>query len=233
MSTLLLAAAAFVGLHSGIAGSPLRGVLARMLGDRGYQGAFSLASIGGIWWLVRSYRQAYADDNTLLWHLGVGPLHAAAPVMLLALFLAVIGLLSPNPASVGQERLLQRVPEARGIQRITRHPFLWGVIVWSTFHLTANGDAASVVLFGTFLAVAFTGTFSIDRKRARVFGETWAQYAATTSNVPFAAILSGRNRLALRELGAVRVVVALAVFAAVVALHAKLFGAYPMPGMDD
>jgi len=233
MSTLLAAAATFIALHSLVAGSPLRRVLVRALGERGYQGAFSLASIGGIWWLVSSYRAAFAQDNALLWHLGVGPLHAAAPVMLFALLLAVLGLLSPNPTSVGQERLLTRAPEARGIQRVTRHPFLWGVIVWSSFHLTANGDAASVVLFSTFLIVAIAGTFSIDRKRARALGDTWAQYAATTSSVPFAAILSGRNRLVLRELGVGRLVAWLAVFAGIVSAHPWLFGAYPLPGMAD
>lgn len=233
MTTLLVAAAAFIALHSVVAGSPLRAAFVRVLGERGYQGAFSAASIGGIWWLVSSYRGAFAGDNTLLWHFGVAPLHAAAPIMLLAMLLAVIGLLSPNPTSVGQERLLTRAPEARGIQRVTRHPFLWGVIVWSSFHLAANGDTASVVLFLTFLIVAVAGTFSIDRKRAHALGDVWRQYVATTSSVPFAAILTGRNRLVLREIGIGRIVAALVVFAGVAALHPWLFGAYPLPGMAD
>jgi uncharacterized membrane protein len=38
---------------------------------------------------------------------------------------------------------------ARGIQRVTRHPFLWGVAVWAFVHLIANGDVASLMLFGS------------------------------------------------------------------------------------
>jgi uncharacterized membrane protein len=40
----------------------------------------------------------------------------------------------------------------------------------------------------------------MDRKKAAALGEGWTDYASTTSNVPFVAILSGRNRLVLGEL---------------------------------
>src|SRR5262249_26116361 len=36
---------------------------------------------------------------------------------------------------------------------------------------------------------------AIDAKRRRSFGEQWMQFAAVTSNVPFAAIVAGKNRL--------------------------------------
>ena len=40
----------------------------------------------------------------------------------------------------------------------------------------------------------------IDRKRARKLGEAWDDYAQSTSSLPFAAIASGRNHLALGEI---------------------------------
>ena len=111
--------------------------------------------------------------------------------------------------------------------RITRHPFLWGVALWSAVHLLFNPEAANLLFFGTFVLVAVAGTFSIDAKRARLFGEGWQRYAAQTSNVPFAAIVQGRNRFVLAELGWLKLAAAVAVFAALAWLHARFFGLPP------
>jgi uncharacterized membrane protein len=229
----MAAALSFAGLHLFVSGTPLRAVLVRRLGEGPYRGLFSLASLVSLIWLARSYSSAYGADNQFLWSFGVAPHHAAAPIMLAALLLAVIGLSSPNPTSVGQEKRLPADEEPRGIQRVTRHPFLWGVIVWSAFHVFANGDVASFVLFSTFFVIALVGTFSIDRKRERALGDAYRRYEAKTSNVPFVALARGRTRFVWREIGLWRVLVTLAVFAAMVSLHPWLFGAYPLPGMAD
>ena len=71
---------------------------------------------------------------------------------------------------------------------MTRHPFLMGVALWAFLHLVANGDVASVLLFGTLLVVALAGAPSIDAKRRRGVGEqAWNGFASRTSIVPFAA----------------------------------------------
>ncbi len=36
------------------------------------------------------------------------------------------------------------------IKRMTAHPMLWGVTLWSLLHLLANGDLAGLLLFGSF-----------------------------------------------------------------------------------
>jgi uncharacterized membrane protein len=112
----------------------------------------------------------------------------------------------------------------RGIVRITRHPFLWGVALWALVHLIVNGDLASLVLFGSLLVLALGGTVSIDAKRRRHFGEQWTQFASVTSGVPFAAIAAGRNRLgpALVEMGVIKPLAAIVVYAAVFYLHGRL-----------
>ena len=109
-----------------------------------------------------------------------------------------------NPTTVGMEGSLQGEGAAedlaRGVTRITRHPFQWSVVLWAGTHLAANGDQVSVVFFTTFLVLGLLGGALIDRKKAAALGADWQPYAQVTSNVPFAAILSGRNRLVLREL---------------------------------
>ena len=95
--------------------------------------------------------------------------------------------------------------------------------------MLANGDLASVIFFGSFLAVAFLGTFSIDAKRKRKLGSVWDSFAAKTSNVPFAAVAGGRSSLHLSESLGWRFWLAAAVFAAILFAHTTLFHASPFP----
>lgn len=228
MTMLTVAAAAFLALHLLIAGTRLRDAIVGAIGEGPYLGLFSLASAGGITWLAISYNAAFAQGSEQLWDFGPGVSHLGIIVVALAFLLGVPGLLTPNPTAVGQAAAAAREPT--GVLRITRHPFLWGVALWAAFHLAANGDAASVVFFGTFLALAVLGTFSIDAKRARKMGDAWTPFARQTSNVPFAAILAGRTSLKLGELFGVPMLAAVGAFLAVLFLHAWAFGASPFPG---
>jgi uncharacterized membrane protein len=53
------------------------------------------------------------------------------------------------------------------------------------------------------------------------------RFAAVTSNVPFAAIIQDRNQFRFEEIGWKKVLIGLAVYAAIFALHPYLFGARP------
>jgi uncharacterized membrane protein len=228
MTMLIAAAAAFLALHLIIAGTRLRDAIVGAIGERPYMGLFSLASLGGIVWLAISYNRATETGSELLWNLGPGVSHLGIIVVGLAFLIGVTGLTTPNPTALGQEGAAAAEPT--GILRITRHPFLWGAALWAAFHLLANGDAASVVFFGTFLVLAVAGTYSIDAKKARKMGAAWVPFASRTSNVPFAAILSGRNTFKLAELLTWRLAAALGAFLLLLFLHAWAFGASPFPG---
>jgi len=225
MLNLIAAAAFFVLLHLVVSGTRMRDALTGRLGPGPYMGLFSLASIAGLVWLGFAFADASrSSGNDVIW--SVSPLTQAIQLVLqlLAVFFIVVGLTTPNPTSVRQEGALDRPEVVRGILRITRHPFLWGVAVWALGHLLVNGDAASIVLFGSMLALALFGTASIDAKRKRVLGSKWDQFAVQTSNVPFLAIAQGRQRLALAEIGWWRPLVALAAWAALAFGHRYLFG---------
>ena len=230
MPELALSCAVFLAIHLLIAGTTMRDRVVAVLTEGGYMAAFSLASIAVIVWMCLSFNAALAGDNPQLWYLGEGVKHAGGIVMALAFLMVVPGLLTPNPTSVGQASLAGREDVARGMLRITRHPFLWGVAIWSSFHLLANGDEASAIFFGSFLVLSLAGTASIDAKRKRKSPEEWGRFAALTSNVPFAAILSGRNRLSIGELLTWRQLVAIIVFAGIFLTHHLIFGVSPFPG---
>lgn len=223
MTALALAALTFTLLHLLVSGTRLRDVLVARLGEGLFRGLFSLASAAALGWLIWAYGQVRMPEVTALadWR------WLAAVLMGVALAFIVLGLVTPGPTIVGGEKLLQHDDPARGIHRVTRHPFLWGVALWSAVHLAYNAGAANLAFFGTFLVVSAAGTFSIDAKRARIFGELWQRYAARTSNLPFAAILQGRNRLVAGEFGLLALGAAVGVFVVVSLVHARLFGLPP------
>jgi uncharacterized membrane protein len=230
MPMLIAAGVVFLAIHLLVSGTRLRDRITAVTGERPYLGLFSLASIAAIVWLTISYNAAaVGGEDRILYQLGPAVKHAAIPVVALAFFLGVQGLLGPNPTSVQQEAAAANEETIRGVLRITRHPFLWGVVIWSAFHLAANGDLASAIFFGTFLVLAFFGTFSIDAKRRRKLGPAWDAFAAKTSNIPFAASIGGRNRLNIGESFGWRFWAAMAIFLAVLFAHARLFHASPFP----
>lgn len=224
MISLIAASAFFLLIHFVVSGTRLRDRLVALLREGPYRGAFALASVAGLVWMSRAYAQA---PDIQLWPPLPG-IRALAPVVVFAAFLFVaIGLATPSPTRVGMESSLVRGHEhARGMIRITRHPFLWGVALWALVHLVANGDMASMIFFGSLFVLALGGTAAIDAKRRRMFGDAWQRFADVTSNVPFAAILAGRNRLglALREIGLLRPAVAIVFYTAFFVFHGRLFG---------
>ncbi|HJS92473.1 MAG TPA: NnrU family protein [Steroidobacteraceae bacterium] len=220
MPDLIGACAYFLLIHYGVSGTRLRDALTAKLGEGPYRGLFSLASLAGLGWMIYAYRRA---PLVATWGLLRAFRPAAYVLVFLAFLFAVIGILTPSPTRVGMESKLD--PQAaRGMVRITRHPFLWGVGLWAATHLIVNGDVASLILFGTLLVLAIGGTASIDAKRRRKFPDRWPAFAQATSSVPFAAIGRGGNRLsaALSEIGVWRLLAALVLYGAAFYLHGRL-----------
>jgi uncharacterized membrane protein len=230
MLMLIAAALAFLAIHLLISGTSLRDAITGAIGEGPYLGLFSLASIGVIVWMAISYNRAQLGGDPLLYDLGDGVRHAGIPVVAFAFLLGVQGLLFlSNPTRVQPGGTLAADPASvHGVLRITRHPFLWGVVIWSAFHLAANGDQASVIFFGTFFVLALLGTFAIDAKRRRKLGAAWDAFAAKTSNIPFAA--AGRTRLHLAESFGWRFWIASLLFLVILFVHYHLFGVSPFPG---
>jgi uncharacterized membrane protein len=225
MTELIAAAAFLLATHYGISSTPVRAWLVARLGERLYLGLYSLIALGAIIWVISAYARApYAP----LWPTPAWLAWVPLIVMPFALVLAVSGLSTLNPTAVGAPDTLGRAEPVRGIFRVTRHPFMWSVGLWAGAHIIANGDLAGLVLFATFGTLALLGTWLIDRKFAARRGADWQRFAAATSNLPFAAILAGRQRLVLAEIGWWRIALALVVYVGLLAAHPWLFGASPI-----
>ena len=209
MTMLVVATAAFLATHF-VTSTPLRPALVNAMGEWPYRGAYSTVALITLVWMAWAYAGAPREQ---LW---TGLREAPYVLMPLAFILIACGYYR-NPTAVGAEKLLRSEQPARGIIRITRHPIMWGIMLWAAAHIVARGDVKSLVFFGGFLLLAAIGTASMDaRKRAH---PDWPRFAALTSHVPFIAIAQGRNRLDLREIGWLRPAIGLAAFLAVLAFH--------------
>ena len=229
MISLVAAAMVFAAIHLLVSGTPLRDRLTARLGESAYLGLFSLASAAGLIWMGWAYATVRNEPaNTVFW--GVTPETRNLQVVLtfIALMFILPGLLTSNPTSVRSEAVLDRPDAVQGMLRITRHPFLWGISIWAAGHLVVNGDLASFVLFGTMLVLGLLGPISIDAKRRRALGDQWTAFAARTSNIPFAAILTGRQAFRPVEIGW-RILPAIIVWGAIAHFHALLFGVRALP----
>jgi uncharacterized membrane protein len=217
---LVIATVFFLGTHF-VSSTPLRGRLAKVIGEGGYLGVYSLVSLAGIVWMSWAYSHAPFQR---LWDVP-GFKFWPLVIMPIALILIVAGVMTRNPTAVRQQGALHSAEPAYGIIRVTRHPVMWGIMLWAGVHVLARGDLASLIFFGGFFALAAIGTGLIDTRKAAALGQDWKRFAAATSNVPFGAIVSGRNRFNFAEIGWVKLSAGLAVYAVLLFAHPFIFGA--------
>jgi len=218
MTALVAATAAFLLTHL-VSGTPLRARLVGTLGEWPYRGLYSLA--------------AFVTLGVMIWaYIGVPREPLWPPLRLVPLFVMPFAFILiacgyfRNPTMVGADRLLRSEDPARGIIRITRHPIMWGVMLWAGAHVLARGDTKSLVFFGGLFLVALLGTLSMDRRKRA--NPDFGRFAALTSHRPFVAIAQGRNRLVWAEIGWIRPAVGLTAFAVFLAVHRWLFGVSPL-----
>ncbi|MCI4645614.1 MAG: NnrU family protein, partial [Hyphomonadaceae bacterium] len=147
MTMLLAGLVLFFGAHlfsafrSRAPGQDLR----QKLGYGPYMGLYSLISIAGFVLLIMGYdamRPAQVLYTPPVWgrHLN----YILIPLALIALVTAYL-------------------PTGH-IKKILKHPMLVAVKLWAFGHLLANGDVASVLLFGSFLAYAVIDRIAVKRR---------------------------------------------------------------------
>lgn len=226
MTGFALAVLAFVVLHWILSSQPVRTPILAKIGPGGFNGLYSAIIGGAFVWMVLAYPSA---GYVPLWAAPAWGAWVTLLAMPVAVYLLVAGFTTKSPTAAGQASALEDPDAAKGILRVTRHPALSGFTLWGLAHLVSNGDLRSVLLFGGFVALSVVGMLHIDHRRRRAHGEAWDAFARRTSIVPFAAILAGRQRLVLREIGVVRPLAALGVVGALLLAHEWVIGVSPLP----
>lgn len=150
MLPMIIGLAVFFGIHLVPTSPELRGGLVARYGEGAYKIVFSLVSLAGLILIVLGYHklQVMPGKNPVLWVPPTGLRHATLLLMLPAMVLLVAAY----------------VPSR--IRTMAKHPMLAAVKLWALAHLLANGDLASIILFGSFLAFAIYDRISVKRRQS-------------------------------------------------------------------
>ena len=218
--------AVFLLSHALPARPAARRTLAAALGERGYLIAYGAVSLAALTWLIAAAGRA---PYLPLWFPAAWQVWLANLVMPAACLLIAFAAGAPNPLSFGGPAA-GFDPRRPGVAGIVRHPLLVALALWAVVHTVANGDVAHALLFGGFAAFAVSGMRTLDRRRRRQLGDSeWARIAACASDWPFAALIDGRWRPRPSPTDAARLVIGIALWLALLALHPVIIGLSPLP----
>lgn len=145
MPTLVAGLVIFFAAHLLPAFSEGRARLVQKLGANGYKAAFAAVSLVGLVLIVMGKGDA-----------------AFIPVWTPPAFMRHVTMLLMLPVFV----LLLAAYVPCNIRRRLRHPMILAVKTWALAHLLANGDLASMLLFGAFLAWGVFDFISVKKRDA-------------------------------------------------------------------
>jgi uncharacterized membrane protein len=225
---VIIATTAFVLSHFVLSFSPVRGAIAGRIGEQAFLLLYSLVAVATFTWMCIAYGRAPFED---LWGDPRWARWLSVLVMPVATVMLTCGIGTANPGAIGFGNL--RAPDRGpvGIQKITRHPIMMAIALWSALHLITNGDTASLILFGGMLILTVGGILHIEIKKRARGGEAWARFAAVSSVVPFAAILDGRARVSLGEIGWNRIAAGLVLYVILLFGHRVVVDVPLLPGL--
>ncbi len=229
MTMLVVAGLFFLAIHI-VPATPLRGQAVAYMGEGPYLGIFSLVSLLAIWWWVSAFEGAPYEPG--LWSYAQWWPWLKAAILLVAFVLLVAGISSPNPTTPRAGALLERPGVGAGIFAITRHPVMWAFGLWGIAHFLSQPNWRGFWFFGIFAITALGGAVLQEMRKARTYGGSWQNFTRKTSFIPFVALVQGRASLRFADIGWWRVALAVLLWAAVLHLHARLFGAAPLPGLS-
>ncbi|NCW00561.1 MAG: protein NrnU [Betaproteobacteria bacterium] len=153
MTWLIAGLLIFLGVHSlRIFDEGLRSRLMHRWGEAPFKTAYSLLSVLGFGLLIYGYGQARLQPIPI-YDLPTGLRHAS---ILLVWFSMVLLIAAYVPGNWFKQRL--------------RHPMVLGVKLWAFAHLLSNGNAADLLLFGSFLLWAIA-SFRAARQRDKAAAE--------------------------------------------------------------
>ena len=190
----------FIGTHVGLATASVRGALVSRLTERGYLIVFTVVASVTFSLLVAFFATHPVSGVPAL---GLGA-HPVARPILLGISGCGVSLMTAAFAPTGYwdspaVLMATGVRPAMGLERVTRHPFFAGTVLLMGSHLLLATDMASVIFLGGFVVLAILGPVHQAKKLRAKHGRAYDEYLASTSAIPFLAILQGRQQLALGE----------------------------------
>ncbi len=216
---------AFGGSHVVLSSRPIRAPLVRALTLRGFKGLYSLVSFGTFVPLV-AFFWGHRHAGALLFYPATWFRHVAELLMLAAFLFLVLGQATLRPGTTQAEMSGRHVAEPRGIHRVTRHPQNTAFALFGLAHLLPNPYVGDWVFFGGFVVFAVVGAWHQDLRLLSDGSPEFRSFHATTSALPFAAIVAGRQRVVFRELAPWAIGVAVVLWVALRVAHPSWIGGF-------
>jgi len=186
----------FALVHSGLAALRPRGE--KLLGARGYRVLFASASLVVVVPLL-GYFLKHRYDGVQLWQVQDVP---GVRALVWGLTATSFLFLFPATFNLGEISAIQK-PQihlySEGIIRICRHPQMVGQILWCIAHTLWIGSSFMVVTSLGLIAHHLFGVWHGDRRWAARYPEAFPALKASTSIIPFLAMIQGKQKLVLRE----------------------------------
>lgn len=149
MTLLILGLLLFFVLHLIPCAPSFKARLVRKLSKRNYSIAFNVLSLISLVIIVVGLKRA---DFVEIYQPPAWGRTLALLLMLPAVYLFMSNSVGSAPSSA---------------QIITANPMNWGIVVWATAHLLANGDLAHVLLFATFGVFSVISMISANARGAK------------------------------------------------------------------
>lgn len=188
-ASLFAAALAFVGTHFALS-HPLRAGLVKRLGEKGFIALYSLVALASFAWMVSAFR-ALPMAGAPLWDGTRDAAWALAAGLMLVASVLFAGSFQGNPAMPGPQGkdLARKTPH--GVFKVTRHPMMWSIALWSFTHVLVSPTPRVLVLEGALGFLALAGSRLQDRKKYAAMGSAWESWQRRTSFVPRLTALAG------------------------------------------
>ena len=133
LGIFILGLVVFFATHIFVTFRAARGDAIATLGLNGYRAVFALVSIAGLALIVWGFGQYHAHAPQI-WSPPAFMRHITVGLMLFAILFFTAAFIPSY------------------IKTKLKHPMLAGIKTWALAHLLSNGDLASILLFGSFLA---------------------------------------------------------------------------------
>ena len=212
----------FFATHIGLATSRIRSALVARMGEGGFVNLYSLVA-SALFIALFVYYAAHRYD--VPGGLALGRVEAVRWVLIgtiTAGFMLLAGSLVTYPESP-YGVLGHTFREPRGLERITRHGFFMGTFLLTASHTLLAAHLTGTIVFGSLALLSVIGARHQDFKLLSRGGEAHAQFLATTSMIPFGAIISGRQHIDWKELPIRAMLIGLGVAFVLRAIHQRIF----------
>lgn len=175
---------------------------------------YSAISLAALFSVIHSYQQF--DDYIPLYEPVLAIRSWVVACMPIAFFFMVCRVSSPYPKT--------SVPY--GIYRVSRFPGSVGIVLWALLHLLSVGDTKRVLLFVCMIIIA---VFAMVKNTLQM-KQSSPVLLKNTSIIPFLKMPKGTSLITFKEIGFVRIVASLSLYAALLAAHPYFFGVDPLAG---